>query len=248
MRVAVAGGTGLTGRHVVDSLAGSGHEPVVLARSGGVDLVTGAGLAAALAGADAVIDVSNVTTSKRSVSERFFIAATTHLRDAAAEAGIGHYVLLSIVGLDRVDLPYYSGKRRQEELLASGTVPWTVLRATQFHEFAGQVLDRTSGPVALIPRMPSRPVSVAEVADVLVEAVATGPVHGYATELAGPEVLRLDDMARRVLRRRGERRWVLPVRLPGRVGGQLRAGGALPTGEFREGKRRFADYLETLRP
>jgi uncharacterized protein YbjT (DUF2867 family) len=248
MKVAVAGGTGLTGRHVAESLTTAGHEPVLLARSQGVDLVTGAGLRAALAGVDAVIDVANVTTSKRAVSERFFIAATSHLRDAAARAGVGHYVVLSIVGLDRVDLPYYAGKRRQEDLLAAGTVPWTVLRATQFHEFAAQVLARTRGPVALIPAMPSRPVSVAEVADALVEAVVTGPVDGYATEIAGPEVLRLDDMARRVLRRRGERRWVLPVRLPGRIGRQLRDGGALPTGEFREGKRTFADYLETLGP
>ena len=248
MKVAVAGGTGLTGRHVARSLTDAGHEPVLLARSRGVDLVTGDGLAGALAGVDAVVDVSNVTTIKREVSERFFTAATTHLRDAAADAGVGHYVLLSIVGVDRVDLPYYAGKRRQEQLLAVGTVPWTVLRTTQFHEFAGQVLARTRGRIAPVPAMPSRPVSVAEVADALVEAALADPLDGYATELAGPEVLRLDDMARRVLRRRGERRWVLPVRLPGRVGRQLRSGGALPDGEFREGKLTFADYLATVGP
>jgi uncharacterized protein YbjT (DUF2867 family) len=246
MKVAVAGGTGLTGRHVAERLTRSGHEPVLLARSRGVDLVTGAGLAAALAGAGAVVDVSNVTTTKRAVSERFFTAATTHLRDAAARAGVGGYVLLSIVGIDRVDLPYYAGKRRQEELLRAGTVPWTVLRTTQFHEFADQVLSRSRGRVVALPGLRGRPVAVAEVADALVEAVAAGPVDGYATELAGPEVLRLDDMARRVLRRRGERRWVLTVPIPGRVGRQFRAGGALPIGEFREGKRTFADYLDTI--
>jgi uncharacterized protein YbjT (DUF2867 family) len=245
MRVAVAGGTGLAGRHVLDTLTRSGHEPVVLSRSGGVDLVTGAGLAAALAGADAVIDVSNVTTTRRAVAERFFTAATIHLRDAAAVAGVRHYVLLSIVGVDRVDLGYYAGKQRQEDLLAAGSVPWTVLRTTQFHEFAGQVLDRVRGPVAVIPAMWSRPVAVAEVADALVEAVIVGP-DGYATELAGPEVLRLPDMARQLLRRRGDRRWVLSVPVPGRAGRQLRAGGSLPEGEFREGKRTFADYLDTI--
>jgi uncharacterized protein YbjT (DUF2867 family) len=248
MRVAVAGGTGLTGRHVVESLASAGHDPIVLARSSGVDLVTGAGLAAALVGADAVIDVSNVTTTRRAVAERFFIAATTHLRDAAAAAGVGHYLLLSIVGVDRVELGYYAGKRRQEQLLAAGTVPWTVLRATQFHEFAEQVLERLRGPVAVLPAMRSRPVAVAEVADALVEAVTAGPVDGYATELAGPELLWLADMARLVLRRRGERRWVLPAPLPGRVGRELRCGGLLPLGEFREGKRTFADYLDTIEP
>jgi len=247
MKVAVAGGTGLTGRHVAWSLTDAGHEPVLLARSRGVDLVTGDGLAGALAGVEAVVDVSNVTTTKREVSERFFTAATTHLRDAAADAGVGHYVVLSIVGVDHVDLPYYAGKRRQEQLLAAGTVPWTVLRTTQFHEFAAQVLARTRGRIAPVPAMPSRPVSVAEVADALVDAVLADPQDGYATEL-GAEVLRLDDMARRVLRRRGERRWVLPVRLPGRVGRQLRSGGALPDGEFREGKLTFADYLATIGP
>jgi uncharacterized protein YbjT (DUF2867 family) len=245
-RIAVAGGTGLTGRHVVESLRRTGHEPVVLSRSTGVDLVTGAGLAGALAGADAVVDVSNVTTTKRAVAERFFTAATSHLRDAAAAAGVGHYVLLSIVGVDRVDLGYYAGKRRQEDLLAAGSVPWTVLRTTQFHEFADQLLDRLRGPVALVPAMRSQPVGVAEVADALVEAVTVGPVDGYATELAGPDVLWLADMVRSVLRRRGERRAVSPVPLPGRVGRRLRDGGALPRGEFREGKRTFADYLETI--
>jgi uncharacterized protein YbjT (DUF2867 family) len=233
---------------VVDSLAGSGHEPVVLSRSSGVDLVTGAGLAAALAGVGAVIDVSNVTTTRRAVAEQFFTATTTQLRDAAATAGVGHYVLLSIVGVDRVDLGYYAGKRRQEQLLAAGPVPWTVLRVTQFHEFADQVLERLRGPVAVLPAMRSRPVAVAEVADALVEAVTAGPVDGYATELAGPEVLWLADMARLVLRRRGERRHVLSVPWPARVGRELRAGGSLPLGEFREGKRTFADYLDTIEP
>jgi uncharacterized protein YbjT (DUF2867 family) len=248
MRVAVAGGTGLTGRHVVESLTRAGHEPVVLARSRGVDLVSGAGLAAALAGAEAVVDVSNGTTTRRAVAERFFTAATTHLRDAAAAAGLGHYVLLSIVGVDRVELGYYAGKRRQEQLLAAGSVPWTVLRVTQFHEFAEQVLERVRGPVAPLPAFRCRPVAVAEVAEALVEAVTAGPVHGYATELAGPEVLWLADMARLVLRRRGQRRRVLSVPLPGRVGRQLRGGGALPAGEFRQGKRNFTDYLDTIEP
>lgn len=246
MRVAVAGGTGLTGRHVVESLTRTGHEPVVLARSTGVDLVTGAGLAAALAGADAVVDVSNVTTTKRAVAERFFTAATSHLRDAAGAAGVGHYVLLSIVGVDRVDLGYYAGKRRQEDLLAAGSLPWTVLRTTQFHEFADQLLHRVRGPFALVPAMRSRPVAVAEVADALVKAVTAGPADGYATELAGPEAFWLADMVRQVLDRRGQRRPVLSVPLPGRAGRALRTGGALPLGEFREGKRTFADYLETI--
>jgi uncharacterized protein YbjT (DUF2867 family) len=247
VRAAVAGGTGLVGRYVVERLAEAGHEPVVLARSRGTDLVTGDGLAPALRGCEGVIDVSNVTTARRAVSERFFDAATTHLRDAAASAGTRHYVLLSIVGVDRVGLGYYAGKRRQEEVLAAGAVPWTVLRATQFHEFADQFLDRVRGPVVPVPSMLSRPVAATEVAAVLIETLAAGP-RQFAPELAGPEELQMVDMVRRVSRRRGERRLVLPVRLPGRTGRALAHGGQLPAAGFRAGTRTFAEHLAAIAP
>ena len=246
MKVAVAGGTGLVGRLVVAALAGAGHEPVVLSRSRGVDLARGTGLAAALPGCDAVVDVVNVTTTRRAVAVEFFGTATTHLRDAATTAGVGHYVLLSIVGIDRVDFGYYAGKRRQEELLAAGAVPWTVLRTTQFHEFAGQVLAGTRGPLAPVPAFPTRPVAAVEVAAALVEAVGAEPA-GYATELAGPQPLRLPDLARRLLRARHERRLVVPVWIPGAAGRQARAGGVLPAGGFRQGTRTYEDYLRTVR-
>lgn len=142
MKIAVAGGTGLAGRLVVEALRARGHAPVVLSRGQGVDLLSGAGLDAALAGAEAVVDVSNVTTTRGSVSVDFFDRAGRHLVGAAARAGVRHLVTLSIVGVDRVRNPYYAGKLRQEEIVRGGAVPWTVLRATQFHEFAGQLLGR----------------------------------------------------------------------------------------------------------
>lgn len=142
MRIAVAGGTGWVGRRVVEQVRAMGADPVVLARSAGVDLTTGAGLDAALVGVTAVIDVSNVTATSRSRAVRFFEAVTSTLLSAGARAGVRHHVALSIVGCDRVDFGYYAGKRRQEELvLAAGTLG-TVLRATQFHEFAAQTLER----------------------------------------------------------------------------------------------------------
>lgn len=245
MKVAVAGGTGLVGRFVVGQLTEQGDEPVVLARSRGVDLVSGEGVEAALRGCDAAIDVSNVTTSKRQAAESFFGSATQHLCSAAAAAAVPHVIALSIVGIDRVPLGYYYGKRRQEEVLAAGGVPWTVLRATQFHEFAEQMLARMPGPVAVIPRMLSRPVAAAEVAAELVRLLGAGP-QGFATEIAGPEDLYVADMARRVLRRRGERRPVLSLRLPGRLGSALAHGGLLPTGPFTAGKQTFAQYLNEL--
>ena len=118
--IAVAGGTGLVGRMVVEEVRRAGATPVVVARSAGVDLTTGAGLDAALGGVDAVIDASNVETMSAKVSVGFFEAATTHLLAAGERAGVRHHVALSIVGCDRVDLPYYLGKRRQEELVSAG--------------------------------------------------------------------------------------------------------------------------------
>ncbi|MET8151835.1 SDR family oxidoreductase [Actinoplanes sp. NPDC049668] len=109
MKVAVAGGTGVTGRYVVEMLTAAGHEPVALARSKGVDLVSGAGLDAALDGVDATIDVSNVTTLKRDVAVGFFDIAGRNLLGAAARAGVRHHVALSIVGIDRVKTGYYQG-------------------------------------------------------------------------------------------------------------------------------------------
>jgi uncharacterized protein YbjT (DUF2867 family) len=136
MKVAVAGGTGVVGRHVVDVARERGHDVVVLARAEGVDLTTGAGLAERLVGVDAVVDVTSVGTQKRAEAEAFFGAVTRNLQ----AAGAAHVVALSIVGIDDVDTGYYAGKRLQERLLTEGAVPWSVLRATQFHEFAEQVL------------------------------------------------------------------------------------------------------------
>jgi uncharacterized protein YbjT (DUF2867 family) len=244
-RVAVAGGTGLVGRLVVAALRERGDEPVVLARSTGVDLTTGAGLDAALDGCVAVVDVSNVTTTHRAVAEGFFDAATTRLVAAAHRAGAGHLVALSIVGIDDVDLGYYAGKRRQEQVVRAGAVPWTVLRATQFHEFAGQYAGGVRGPVLAVPSMLSRPVAAQEVAARLATLAAAGP-GGDAPPFAGPRTMHLADMVRGYVRATGRRALVVPVRLPG-AAGRAAAGGALvPAGPFVAGTRTFEEYLATL--
>jgi uncharacterized protein YbjT (DUF2867 family) len=241
MRVAVAGGTGLTGRHVVAELAAHGHEPVVLARSRGVDAVAGPGLDEALESVDVTIDVTNVRTTRRKAATGFFEAAGRHLLAAEERAGVRHHVALSIVGIDRVDLGYYAGKRRQEEVLAAGRVPWTVLRATQFHEFAEQMLAMP-GPVALVPRMLSRPVAVAEAAAELVRLAVEHP-RGMAPELAGPREERMPELVRRLLRARGGRRLVLPLPLPGATGRAMAEGGLLPTSDGPRGTITFDQWL-----
>lgn len=241
-KVAVAGGTGLVGSKVVEEVRRAGVTPVVISRSSGVDLVSGSGLAAALDGVDVVIDVSNVDTLSGRKSVAFFEAATRHLLEAGADAGVRHHVALSIVGCDRVDMGYYLGKRRQEELVAAGDVPWTVLRAAQFHEFAGQLVDRSPVGVALAPRMPSQPIAAAEVAAALV-VLALGEPQGRAPDLAGPQSERMDRMVRAQVRHRGSRRIVLPLPMAGRVGRQVRDGGLLPGAGARLGAVTFEQWL-----
>ncbi|MHC3472847.1 SDR family oxidoreductase [Streptomyces sp. 7R007] len=240
MKIAVAGGTGLTGRLVVQALEARGHTPVALSRGQGVDLTSGAGLDAALAGADAVVDVSNVITTRKKVAVDFFGTAGRHLVAAAERAGVRHLVTLSIVGVDRVKNPYYAGKLRQEEIVRGGSVPWTILRATQFHEFAGQLLGGMPGPVALVPKARIQPVAVREVAEALADLAVATPQE-MAPELAGPQVESLVDMARRLIAAGGARRRpVLPVYFPG----GMSSGGLLPTTTGPRGTQTFTDWLK----
>lgn len=242
MRVAVAGGTGLVGRHVVAALTGAGHDPVVLARSRGVDLTSGAGLEEPLRGVGAVIDVSNVSTASRRASVAFFTSSTRQLLDAGRRTGVAHHVALSIVGIDRVGVGYYAGKLAQEGLVLAGPVPATVLRATQFHEFTGRVLARTRGPLAVVPRMRVQPVAAREVGQVLAELAVTEPA-GRVADLAGPAKHDLVDLARQLVRARRSRRRVWAVRLPGAAGRAMAGGALLPTGPGPRGRQSFDEWL-----
>jgi len=247
MRVAVAGGTGLVGQYVVSALSAGGHDPVILARATGVDITTGDGLEPALNGVDAVIDVSNLTTTKKKKAIAFFEAGTRHLLDAGQRAGVRHHVILSIVGIDLVDFGYYFGKRRQEAVALASGQPVSILRATQFHEFAGQLLDRSTGPIAVVPRMQVQPVAAREVADALVALVA-GPPLGWAPELGGPEQRQFAELARAVLTHRGSHKLLVALRLPG-AGGRAMAGGALlPKGDGPRGRETFDEWLGASSP
>ncbi len=242
MRVAVVGGSGVVGRHVVAALGRQGAESVVLARGSGVDLTTGAGLAGRLDGVTAVIDVTGVVTTSAKRSRSFFGAVTRSLLAEEQRAGVRHHVALSIVGSDRVDYGYYLGKREQERLVLGQDARGTVLRTTQFHEFASQLLGLGRAGVVPVPRMLCQPVAAAEVADALV-ALAPADPAGLAPELAGPAQEWLPDLVRRLLRSRGERRLVVPFSLPGQVGRDMAGGGVLPTGPGPRGTLTFAQWL-----
>jgi uncharacterized protein YbjT (DUF2867 family) len=205
MRIAVIGGTGVAGRSTVEAVRRAGHDAVVVARSVGVDVSTGQGLDDAFAGVDTVVDVSNVPALDAEAARTLFATATRNILAAEQRADVRHHVLLSIVGVDRIEgNAHYAGKRMQEEILFSGPIPVTIQRATQFHEFAGTVVEWTrQGQVATVPPLLVQPVAAADVGAVLAE-IAAGDPQGRAVDLAGPEPQDLVDMARRTLAARGE--------------------------------------------
>jgi uncharacterized protein YbjT (DUF2867 family) len=209
VRVAVAGATGHVGVLTVAALESRGHDVVRISRSLGVDCLTGAGLDEALAGVEALVDVTNSTATDRAEAVASFGTMTRNLLAAEQRADVRHHVLLSIVGVDRVEgNAHYAGKREQEHLVAGGPVPWTIVPATQFHDFAAMVTSWTErdGAATIAPLL-VQPIAPSDVADVLAE-VAGGEPQGRYLDVAGPEPQDLVDMARRTNDVRGR-----PVRL-----------------------------------
>ncbi|MCR2764534.1 SDR family oxidoreductase [Microbacterium sp. zg.B48] len=247
MRIAVAGGTGHVGSHVVSHARARGHDVVLLTRGAGVDLVTGAGLTEALRGADAVIDVVNVSTLDADDSVRFFETTSRMLLNAQRQVGgVGHHVALSIVGVDRAPHGYYAGKAAQERVIEDGDAPWTILRATQFHEFAEQVYQRARiGPLHVAPKMRTQPIAAREVGAHLVALAESAPA-GRAPDLAGPREERLVDMVRRFARTQGSRAWIPAIPLPGPAGRAQRDGSLLPAPGALLGTQTYTEWLAEL--
>jgi uncharacterized protein YbjT (DUF2867 family) len=244
VRIGVAGGTGTVGKHVTELVREYGHHAVVLGRSTGIDLVNGEGLVAALEGVDGVVDVVNTPTLSAQASKKFFGTTTAALLRAEADAGVRHHVALSVVNAPAVASGYYAGKALQEDRVKKGTVPWSVLRATQFHEFAAQTLARTSkGMLALVPVMRTQPVAAREVADRLVRLVLDRP-RGIVPDLAGPREEALVDMVRSYARATRSRTRVVQVRLPGAMGTAMRDGGLLPARAAERGTQSFREWLD----
>jgi uncharacterized protein YbjT (DUF2867 family) len=250
MKVAVAGGTGMVGRHVVASLREAGHEPVLLTRSKGIDLATGPAalpvLVTALAGCAAVVDVASMETLSARASKRFFGTVTRTLLDAEKAAGVPHHVALSIVGAAEAPYAYYAGKALQEQLVKESGAGWTILRATQFHEFAQQLAAQGKpGRLRMVPAMTSQPVAAAEVGAALAE-LAVGAPRGRAGDLAGPRVEDMPTLVRRYLAATGDGGRVVALPLPGRWGRALRDGTLLAGPDARLGTQTFDAWLADL--
>lgn len=195
----MAGATGLTGREVVRALAQRGASTALIARSAGVDLTTGQGLDGALAGADALIDVTTAETAAA------FAQMTETLLNGSVRAGVSHVVLLSIVAAPRLPTrPHYAGKLAQEKLFSSCGIPFSIVRATQYFEYGAMNASwARRGDVATLPDVMLRPVAVSDVGDLLAE-VALGLPRNGVLEVAGPDEMTLIECARRVLAARGE--------------------------------------------
>lgn len=187
MRIAVAGGTGVVGHYVVEVAAAAGHDVVVLARSAGVDIRTGRGLGPALDGVQVIVDVANAGTSEEGPATDFFVEASANLQRLGEATGVRHLVVLSIVGIDRAPIGYYAAKLAHEHAARAGRVPVSILRATQFHEFAAQMLRRhRHGAVAVIPDLRVQTVAARAVGQALLD-VADAPPARRTPDVAGPE-------------------------------------------------------------
>ncbi|WP_405720384.1 SDR family oxidoreductase [Streptomyces sp. NBC_00046] len=209
MKFAVIGGTGLIGSQVVKNLNNAGHEAVPHSQSTGVDVITGQGLDQAVTGADVVINLTNSPTFDEA-SPAFFRTSMDNLLAAAHKGGVGHFVILSIVGTDQVpELDYYRAKALQENILAAGPIPYSIVRATQFMEFMEAVLSwTTDGDTVRLPPTPIQPIAAKDVAAAVAEAAAAAPLNGRRN-IAGPEIFLLDELGRITLSHNGDNRTVV---------------------------------------
>lgn len=244
MKVLVLGGTGLIGSQVVQQLTAAGHEAVAASPSSGVNAVTGEGLDAALVGVDVVVDVVNAMNFDRDAAIAFFGAATGNTLAAEQRAGVGHHVALSIVGTDRFPSEsYMAGKVEQERLINERTVPFTIVRATQFFEFLGPIADSgTEGDVATLSTHEFQPMASSDVAAAVVAAAVSAPVNGVV-DTAGPERAPLFEIVARALKARGDARTVVADPAAGYFGMDIVHDGLVPQGEARIGSVTLDEWL-----
>ncbi|MEV4502146.1 SDR family oxidoreductase [Streptomyces klenkii] len=209
MKFAVIGGTGLIGSQVVKSLNAAGHEAVPHSQSTGVDVISGKGLDEAVAGADVLVNLTNSPTFDED-SLAFFRTSMDNLLAAGRKGGVRHFVILSIVGVDKVpELDYYKAKALQEDVLAAGPIPYSIVRATQFMEFMDATMSwTTDGDTVRLPPTPIQPIAAKDVAEAVAEVAAGAPLGGVRN-IGGPEVFTLDELGRITLSHKPDGRTVV---------------------------------------
>ena len=244
MKIVVIGGTGLIGSKVVTKLGERGYEVVAASPNSGVNTLTGEGLAEVLEGASVVVDVSNSPSFDDAAVMEFFQTSTRNMLTYEAAAGVGHHVALSVVGCDGLpDSGYLRAKAAQEKLIEESSIPYSIVRATQFFEFLTRIADSaTEDNTVRLPSVAFQPMAADDVASVVCK-VAIGPPLNGIVEVAGPEQLRFDEFISRALSARKDPREVIADSHARYFGTELTERSLVPGDGALLGETRFDDWL-----
>ena len=246
-RIAVAGATGRVGRHVVDVLHEGGHDVVAISRSNGVDVITGDGLAAALEGAEVIIDTSTGPSAEQGPATEFFLTATKNLQEAGVKAGVRRLVVVSIIGIDKSVGGYGAAKMAHERATLAGPIPARILRAAQFHELVEMLMGwGRQGDVIYLPKMRTQIVAARTVAEALAGlALSQQPEGERPAEIAGPHEEYLPDLAQLVAAKHGDAVKIEAVSNPADPDDALNSnGGLLPGPHATLAGPTFAEWLD----
>jgi uncharacterized protein YbjT (DUF2867 family) len=244
MKIVVIGGSGLIGKKLVGILRRQGHEVLAASPSTGVNTITGEGLAGALVGARVVVDVANAPSWEDKAVLEFFQTSGRNLLAADAAAGVGHHVALSVVGTERLQASgYFRAKLAQENLIKASKIPYTIVRATQFFEFVGGIADSaTDGQTVRLPPAMMQPILSDDVAAALADVAVAEPLNG-TVDLAGPDPIRMDELARRFLTASGDKRQVITDPQAGYYGTPVNDRSLTPGDRPRIGPTHFDTWL-----
>jgi uncharacterized protein YbjT (DUF2867 family) len=247
MKIIVIGGHGRLGSKIVAQLSEHGHDAVAADLKTGVNTLTGEGLAEALDGADAVIDVSNSPSFEDDAVMDFFQTSTRNILSAEAAARVGHHVATSIVGSDRLpDSGYLRAKVAQEELIEASSIPYSIVRSTQFFEFVDSIAaEMTEGDTVRVPSASIQPIAAEDAARAVGRIAAGTPINGIV-EIAGPEPLRFDELIGYALSARNDSRQVITDPDTPYFGTTLSNGSLLPGDNAELGETRFQDWLRAV--
>jgi uncharacterized protein YbjT (DUF2867 family) len=244
MKIVVIGGSGLIGTKLVKNLRQNGHEVVAASRSMGVNTLTGEGLADAFAGAAVVVDVANSPSFEDKPVMDFFETAGRNVHAAEIVAGVGHHVVLSVVGTDRMLASgYFRAKMAQEKLIKASKIPYTIVRATQFFEFVGAIAQgATDGETVRVSPAMMQPIVSDDVAAILADVAVAKPLNG-TIDIAGPEPIRMDELVRQFLTANRDSRKVTTDARAGYFGTEVNDQSLTPGANPRLGSTRFAHWL-----
>jgi uncharacterized protein YbjT (DUF2867 family) len=244
MKIVVIGGTGLIGSKLVNKLRAQGHDTVAASPKSGVNTLTGEGLAGAMKGAAVVVDVSNAPSWDDAAVMNFFETSTRHLIEYEMAAGVGHHVALSVVGTERMlESGYFRAKLVQENLIKASSIPWSIVRATQFYEFVRGIADfSTQGNTVHLPPVLFQPMAADDVASALARVAVGQPLNG-TVEVGGPEQSRLDEMIRRGLASVRDSREVIADQQARYYGITIAERTLVPDAGAKLGQTRFEDWL-----